>query len=124
MFIAGALGAAHAGRVTLLVQDLRLVENVMNVINGQPDGATQEEMRGHLDQDGGAPRGARLPPPLPPPSDAPPPPWGAPHPGGAQCWQPASRSGFGYGQTDPGIFRDGQAGLWETGFPKKKPGLA
>ena len=39
-------------------------------------------------------------------------------------FQPASPSGFGYGRTDPGFFRDGRAGLWETGFPKKKPGRA
>ena len=85
MFIAGALGAAHAGRVTLMVQDLRLVEDVMNVIAGQPDGATGEEMRRHLNKDGGTPRGApRPPPPLPPPGGAPPPPppaGGAPRPG-------------------------------------------
>jgi len=35
---------------------------------------------------------------------------------------PASPSGFGYGRTDPGFFRDGWAGLWETGFSKQKPG--
>ena len=43
----------------------------------------------------------------------------------SRCSQPASPSGFGYGRTDPGFFRDGRAGLWESGFPKKKarPGL-
>ena len=59
-----------------MVQDLRLVEDVMNVMAGQPDGATREEMRRHLNEDGGAPRGA-------PPS--PHPPGGAPRPGGAPC---------------------------------------
>ena len=44
---------------------------------------------------------------------------GSPAVGGWQCSQPASPSGFGYGRTDPGFFRDGRAGLWETGFPKK-----
>jgi len=44
--------------------------------------------------------------------------------GNEQCSQPASPSGFGYGRTDPGFFRDGRAGLRETGFPKKKPGPA
>ena len=46
----------------------------MNVMAGQPDGATREEMRRHLNQDSGAPGGA---PPPPPPAG------GAPHPGGA-----------------------------------------
>jgi len=49
-----------------MVQDLRLVENVMNVMAGQPDGATREEMRRHLNEDGGTPRGASPPPPPPP----------------------------------------------------------
>ncbi|RPA88364.1 hypothetical protein L873DRAFT_1726425, partial [Choiromyces venosus 120613-1] len=31
---AGALGAAHAGRVTLMVTDLKLVDDVMNVMAG------------------------------------------------------------------------------------------
>jgi len=75
LFIAGALGAAHAGHVTLTVQGLRLVDDFMNVMAGQPDGATREEMRHHLNQDCGAHGG---PPPLPPPS--PPPPGGAPPP--------------------------------------------
>jgi len=87
LFIAGALGAAHAGRVTLMVQDLRLVEYVKNVMAGQPDGATQEEMRRHLNEAGGAPGGAPPPSPhSPPPGGAPPPPpppRGAPRPGGA-----------------------------------------
>ena len=48
----------NAGHVTLIVQDLRLVEDVINVMDGQPAGATREEMRGHLNQDGGAPGGA------------------------------------------------------------------
>jgi len=67
LFIAGALGVAHAGRVILMVQDLTLVEDVMKVMAGQPDGATREEMRRHLNQDGGAPWGPRPPPPLPRP---------------------------------------------------------
>jgi len=53
-----------------MVQDLRLVEDIMNLIAGQPDSATREEMRRHLNQDGGAPRGAPPPPP-PPPGGAP-----------------------------------------------------
>jgi len=84
LFIAGALGAAHAGRLTLMVQDMGLVEDVMNVMAGQPDGATQEEMRRHLNKAGGAPGGAPPPPPPPPPPGGapppPPPPWGAPPP--------------------------------------------
>jgi len=36
----------------------------MNVMAGKPDGATREEMRGHLNQDGGACGGS---PPVPPP---------------------------------------------------------
>ena len=80
MFIAGALGAAHTGRVTLMVQDLRLVEDVMNIMAGEPDGTTREEMRRHLNQDRGA-RGGAPPPPPPPPGGAPPPP--SPGPGGA-----------------------------------------
>jgi len=36
---------AHAARVALMVQDRRLVEDFMNVMAGQPDGATREEMR-------------------------------------------------------------------------------
>jgi len=87
LFIAGALSAGHAGRVTLMVQDLRLVEDVMNVMAGQPDGTTWEEMRGHLKEDGSASRGAPPPPPPPPPPEcAPPPPppsGGAPRPSGA-----------------------------------------
>ena len=67
MFLAGALGAAHAGRVTLIVQDLRLVVGVVNVMAGQPDDATQEEMRRHLNLDGSAPRDAPPPPSPPPP---------------------------------------------------------
>jgi len=47
----------------------------MKVMASQPDGATREEMRYHLNQDGGAPGGA---PPPPPPR--PPPPGGAPRP--------------------------------------------
>jgi len=58
LFIAGALGATHAGRITLMVQDLSLVEDVMKVMAGQPDGATREEMGCHLNQDGGAPGSA------------------------------------------------------------------
>jgi len=71
---------AHVSRVTLMVHasDLRLVEYVMKVMAGQPDGATREEIRRHLNQDGSAPRGA--PPPRPP--RPPPPPGGAPRPGG------------------------------------------
>ena len=39
----------------------------------------------------------------------------------SQCSQQASRPS----RTAPGFFRDGRAGLWESGFPKKKvaPGL-
>jgi len=77
LFIAGALGTAHASPITLIVQDLRLVEDVMNVMAGQPDGATYEEMRHQLNLDGGTPGGA---PPPPPPRRPPPPPWGAPPP--------------------------------------------
>jgi len=62
-----------------MVKDLRLVEDVMNVMPGQPDGATGEEMRSHLNQDSGAPGGA--PPPLPLPRRAPRP-GGAPRPAG------------------------------------------
>jgi len=57
-----------------MVQDLRLVEDVMNVMAGQPDGATREEMRSHLNEDTGAPWGARPPPPPPARGGAPPPP--------------------------------------------------
>jgi len=39
--------------------------------------------------------------------------------GHIQCSQPVSPSGFGYGRTELGFFRDGRAGLWESGFPKK-----
>jgi len=48
-----------------MVQDLRLVDDVMNVMSGQPDGATGEEMRRHLNQDGGPPGGYLLLPLLP-----------------------------------------------------------
>ena len=41
-----------------------------------------------------------------------------------QCSQPASPSGFGYAWTDPGFCSDSRAGLWETGFQKRKPGPA
>jgi len=85
--MAGALGAAHAGRMTLMVSDLTLVQDVMNVMAGQPDGATGEEMRRHLNEYGGAPMGAPLPPPPPPHLGGPPapptPPGGAPRPGSA-----------------------------------------
>jgi len=47
----------------------------MNIMAEQPDGATREEMRCYLNQDGGAPVGAPPPPP--------PPPEGALQPGGA-----------------------------------------
>jgi len=97
--MAGALGAAHAGRVTLMVQDLRLVEDVMNIMAGKPDGASREKMRRHLNQDGGAPGGAPPPPPPPPlggtPPSPPPPPGGPPHPGGAArpaCVLPPGRA--------------------------------
>ena len=92
---------AHAGRVTLMVQDLRSVEDVINVMAGQPDGATQEEIRRHLNQDGGAPRGAPPAPPAPPPPGAappaPPPPGGASPPGGA----PHPSSVFSHQHTSP-----------------------
>jgi len=55
LFITGARGAAHAGCVTHMVQELRLGENAMKVLDGQPDGPTQAEMRRHVNQDGGAP---------------------------------------------------------------------
>ncbi|RPA89733.1 hypothetical protein L873DRAFT_593743 [Choiromyces venosus 120613-1] len=45
---AGALGVAHVGRVTLTVTDLRLVDDVMNVMAGKPDGETREEQRHHI----------------------------------------------------------------------------
>jgi len=32
--MAGVLGTAHAGRVTLMVQDLRLVQDIMNLMAG------------------------------------------------------------------------------------------
>jgi len=67
----------------------------MNVMAGQPDGTSCEEMRRHLNQDGSAREGAPRSPPPPgdspsPPGDAPPPPGpsGAPPPappGGALC---------------------------------------
>jgi len=58
--------------------------DVVNVMAVQPDSATREEIRLHLNQDGGAP-GSAAPPPPPrgvPPSP-PPHPGGAPRPGGA-----------------------------------------
>jgi len=51
----------------------------MNIMAGQPDSATQQEMRRHLNPDGRTPGGA----PPPPPSPSPPPPWSAPRPDGA-----------------------------------------
>ncbi|KAG0137908.1 hypothetical protein HOY82DRAFT_644951 [Tuber indicum] len=79
---AGALGAAHAGRVTLMVQELRLVDDVMNIKAGRPDQATRDEIRGNQNQD----ESGQTPPPTPdatPPPPAPPPlsPRGAPPPG-------------------------------------------
>jgi len=41
----------------------RLVTDVMKVIAGQPDSATREEIRLHLNQGAGAPEGAAPPPP-------------------------------------------------------------
>jgi len=39
-----------------MVQDLRLVEDVMNIMSGRPEGTTREGLRRHLNEDGGAPR--------------------------------------------------------------------
>ena len=38
-----------------MVQDLRLVEEIMNVMAGQPDGTTRKEMRRYLNQEGSTP---------------------------------------------------------------------
>jgi len=48
----------------------------MNIMAGQPDGVTREQMRRHINQYGSAPRGAPPLPPAPPPPSrgAPPPP--------------------------------------------------
>ncbi|KAG0636314.1 hypothetical protein HOY80DRAFT_1054841 [Tuber brumale] len=47
---ASMLGAAHASRVTLIVSDLRLVDDIMNVMVGKPDWKIQEEQKCHLRQ--------------------------------------------------------------------------
>ncbi|KAG0638459.1 hypothetical protein HOY80DRAFT_1047540 [Tuber brumale] len=40
---ASTMGIAHTGQVTLMVSDLRLVDDVLNVKAGKPDRTTQEE---------------------------------------------------------------------------------
>jgi len=61
-----------------MVQDLRLIDDVMNVMAGKPDRATRDQMWGNQGQDDGGPApppppGA-APPPSPPSRRAPPPP--------------------------------------------------
>ncbi|KAG0637370.1 hypothetical protein HOY80DRAFT_1051963 [Tuber brumale] len=46
---AGTLGTLHAGCVTLVVSDLRLISDILNIAAGKPDWETQED--GNNDDD-------------------------------------------------------------------------
>lgn len=42
------MGAVHAGSITLMVQNMRLVEDVISVMAGQLDSTTREEIRDYV----------------------------------------------------------------------------